>query len=238
LELRNLYAKFHINRLSLVKDEKIKFECSSIEKIEGVEFYVSDDLSEVTARVPMKDVTLEDMIKIKDERTGSPLLSATFTKNSPKPKLDLVIPSYWLDFLDTFELPEWNKDTYFVDYLGLVREKITKSAGSISLRREIIKELNSLLNLTIAEWDKQYHTYCSWLVNVGNTPAIVSITFSKIPSTAPKIVFQSLTATAKNSKKFHSLKHDCPWSPRWTSKEAAQRFKSIIEQAVGSFLKS
>ncbi|KAG0592874.1 hypothetical protein KC19_1G286900 [Ceratodon purpureus] len=252
LVIRVLYLQYQRKKVEEVKDERVRFEMSTMGAIQGLEMCVmatSDGMEEVIFSVPLvlevdspysattaqapstllNDISLQVKFPV---QKGQSIGSA--------PQLKLVAPEAMKDVFDVddVKLPEWPEHMCLVEYMPTlqltIQQQVREARASIGLRRNFMESLFPFFGRPL-EADMLYYRKISILTSSGVFTFLIHFVLPiQFPKMQPAFTLQSSQHFDARGKPLVSRPYqDYPWSPRWETSEMAQRiFEFVAEECI------
>ncbi|KAH6796341.1 BRCA1-A complex subunit BRE-like protein [Perilla frutescens var. hirtella] len=253
VELRDAYLAYQRRRIGEVDDERLKFEIDTMLAREGIEMYMSsgtDKPEEVKFAVPLLDMDFNRLVAGSTWRHPQKIyLQVTFPvgkkySTAPPPRLKLISSSELKALFSTedFKLPTWVDGMCTAEYLPnleqMLNSQIKDAISSIEARRKFIQSLTPHFGRPI-EADPVFCRKATFLCSSQTFTFLVHFTLSlQFPKQQPAIVLQSSQHFNSHGVPVKSPNiTECPWSPRWSPSEKADRMLEFLAEEALNFKK-
>jgi len=234
-------------------DERLQFEYSTVQEIQGVEFLVKQALpKQVHCLIPLD---IPDKLKQLLEEVGTINVDAkqhllvTFTPGPysfDSPQTQLVLSNDWDQFLGRVMMPMWSDDTCLVIYIPLLIEELVEHAESMCIKRNLIIDL---INAFGSALEYSSPTSVSFLANADGFIFLLHVHVpDSYPKEKPTVTVQSISqfrigpkplmiqygppikTRCEYTTMYHFIRRDYPYSPRWSTQELAARLKEFFAE--------
>ncbi|GAX85129.1 hypothetical protein CEUSTIGMA_g12549.t1 [Chlamydomonas eustigma] len=170
-------------------------------------------------------------------------LTAVFKVSSAvnsEPQLQLQVPQYASSWLPSnFMLPPWTSSMCLMEFVPAVTQKLQSELDSVVkglvLKHQVIDSLTQTLG-TPLELNGTSGIALYSLFYEG-CPALLHVDLSthKFPEEAPVLTLTNVRMLGSGVEGCSIIK-DCPWSPRWATKEQASRILNFVKAKLPGFL--
>jgi len=257
LEIFENYKEYQKNKVRAYQNERIQFECSTIEPDKGVEFLMeNNDHLEVRFLVPL-DINLNDQLGSDGLELDIPLLDDS-GKPLPRPPIGsssvtmlvsykpevfpakipdvrLNVPPLWERTFSRaqIKMPQWIANSCLMEFTVQMRETVMNFVNMLKFRKGFIIALIGLFGHPV-EYDSVFYSKISFFYQepAGAITCVLFTLPENFPEKMPPICLLSHTYTTKGNplKPVSLVKDSYPWSPRWPLEEMARRIQAYLTE--------
>lgn len=228
-EMLELFKTYQKQQIREYPSPRLQFEFSTLENIEGIEFWFNKAKWEVYCLVPIPN-------KLSDDKLSLFLIFDPACDKAPERKLVYESGSSWEALVFGMKLPIWTEDMCTMSYLPSIKDMIQELHSELTARQKLMGALSKIYG-SPAEYDGYTYRKIAFTFDFNN---LIFVALFSIPSQFPDkrpIVTLSSMIHHKNGKPVQMIYDDYPYSPRWSVDEYAVRIKAYLVHALPDFKK-
>eukprot|EP01080_Neovahlkampfia_damariscottae_P002295 gene2295-2468_t len=229
IEIKNEFIEFNKLLVSNHQNETIQFHFNTLLDILNVEYFIKitiDQQEEIKIKIPLKIKNLDLFLKEKNKLNTQNLnikkkqdlncyFYISFNEKNEVLEYEIIIPNSIKDYFKY--LPNWRSDSYLLDYVSILEEKINEEINkhflTFDLKKEFINQLSLTLGILPLDYDRINFNTVSYLFNQDDFYFILFLTFDKYPNECPIVQIQSTQYSDKKSNsiircKLKSIKYE------------------------------
>jgi len=250
MSVRKKYKEVQLKNIESYPNKRMSFECSSLISLEGVEFFVKEDLSRASISLPLTEIDFStafgDNFLPKDvsvESLGHPTLLISFEEDEGEhPEVNIQIPPLWNKYSKQShtliqKIPNWTEEMIVVDFITKIKESWEEHHEVYLKRRNLIENLIEKMGTPI-EYDNFLYKKVTFLTDYNQYVSLIYIQLPDYPDKGPRIVLQSCVHVKGRTPMTRTIVELPNYDNSWDVDEVSKRIKNFLKENLSPFIKA